>query len=337
MSHPMRVSFDELHDTLQRALITTGMEPDRAALSARLFADASRDGVSSHGLNRFPRFMRGVARGIVDVRARAGRVGAHGALERWDGRRGPGNLNAHDAMAAAVGLSRAHGIGCVALGHTNHWMRGAGYGWQAADAGAIAMCWTNTLANLPPWGASDARVGNNPLVIAVPRDGGHVVLDMAMSQFSVGGLAAYRLRGEELPVDGGYDRDGRLTRDPAAIEDSGRLLPAGFWKGSGLSLVLDLVAAILSDGHATHEIPRDPEQETDLSQVFIAVDPAAIGPGPDVNRLADAVLAHLHTGDGDVRHPGERTLATRQRSLRDGVLVDAGIWTSVKSGNWEER
>ncbi|HEX9366174.1 MAG TPA: Ldh family oxidoreductase, partial [Vicinamibacterales bacterium] len=66
----MRVSFDELHDTLQRALITTGMEPDRAALSARLFADASRDGVSSHGLNRFPRFMRGVARGIVDVRAR---------------------------------------------------------------------------------------------------------------------------------------------------------------------------------------------------------------------------------------------------------------------------
>ena len=63
----MRVPFEEIHDTLWRALLATGMERDRAALSARLFAEASRDGVSSHGLNRFPRFMRGIARGIVDV------------------------------------------------------------------------------------------------------------------------------------------------------------------------------------------------------------------------------------------------------------------------------
>jgi 3-dehydro-L-gulonate 2-dehydrogenase len=313
------------------------MEADRADLSARLFAEASRDGVSSHGLNRFPRFMRGVARGIVDVRARAIRTGGHGALERWDGRRGPGNLNAHDAMAAAVGISRAHGIGCVALGNTNHWMRGGSYGWQAAEAGVIGIGWTNTLANLPPWGASDPRVGNNPLVIAVPRENGHIVLDMAMSQFSVGALASYRLRGEALPVDGGYDRDGRLTRDPAAIEDSRRLLPAGFWKGSGLSLVLDLIAALLSDGHATHEIPQDPEEETGLSQIFIAIDPASMSSGRGLNRMTDAVVAHLHAGEGDVRYPGERTPATRQRSLREGVLVDAGIWAAVKSSQWEER
>ncbi len=294
----MRVPFGELHDTLRRALVATGMEADRAALSARLFAEASRDGVSSHGLN---------------------------------------NLNAHDAMAAAVGIARAYGIGCVALRNTNHWMRGGSYGWQAADAGVIGICWTNTLANLPPWGASDPRVGNNPLVIAVPRGNGHLVLDMAMSQFSVGTLNAYRLRGDALPVDGGYDREGRLTRDPAAIEASGRLLPVGFWKGSGLSLVLDLVAAMLSDGRATHEIPADPEAETGLSQVFIAIDPASLSTGPDLDHLADAVIAHLHAGAGDVRYPGERTLATRQRSLTDGVLVDDDIWAAVKSGQWEVR
>jgi 3-dehydro-L-gulonate 2-dehydrogenase len=333
----MRVPFAELHDTLRRALLTTGMEADRADLSARLFAEASRDGVSSHGLNRFPRFMRGVARGIVDVRAHPIRTGGHGALERWDGHQGPGNLNAHHAMAAAVDIARTHGVGCVALGNTNHWMRGGSYGWQAAEAGVIGICWTNTLANLPPWGASDPRVGNNPLVIAVPRASGHVVLDMAMSQFSVGALVSYRLRGEALPVDGGYDRDGRLTRDPAAIEASGRLLPAGFWKGSGLSVVLDLIAAMLSDGHATHEIPLDPERETGLSQVFIAIDPAPMSSGPGLTRVTDAVIAHLHGGDGDVRYPAERTLATRQQSLREGVLVDADIWAAVQSGHWEER
>jgi len=120
----MRVPFDELHDTLRRALLATGIEADRAALSARLFAEASRDGVASHGLNRFPRFMRAIGRGIVDVHARPERIAAHGALERWDGRGGPGNLNAHEAMARAMVLGKGHGVGCVALANTNHWMRG---------------------------------------------------------------------------------------------------------------------------------------------------------------------------------------------------------------------
>ena len=322
----MRVPFSELHTVLRAALQRTGMEEERADRCARLFAESSCDGVASHGLNRFPRFLRAIGRGVVDVDARAGRVGGHGALERWDGRGGPGNLNASDAMARAIALGREHGIGCVALANTNHWMRGGTYGWQTAGAGLIGICWTNTLANLPPWGAGDPRVGNNPLVIAVPRPDGHLVLDMAMSQFSVGALEAYRLRGEPLPVAGGYDEQGELTRDPGAIEATRRLLPIGFWKGSGLALALDLVAAIVSGGHATHEIPVDPERETGLSQVFIAIDPA----GGDAG-LADRVIAHLHAGEGEVRYPGERTLETRQRNLRDGVPVDPAIWQDVQA------
>src|SRR4029077_1138876 len=195
-------------------------------------------------------------------------VNTSGALERWDGMGGPGNLNAYQCMDRAIALSREHGVACVALASTNHWMRGGSYGWQAADAGVIGICWTNTLPNLPPWGASDPRVGNNPMVIAVPRPKGHVVLDMAMSQFSYGALASYRMRGELLPVDGGFDADGRLTRIPEAIEASNRPLPIGFWKGSGLALMLDLLAALLSGGKATHQITADPDRETMLSQVF---------------------------------------------------------------------
>ena len=167
----MRIPFDELHDTLHRALAATGLEGSRARLCARLIAESSRDGVPSHGLNLFPRLMTMIRSGIVDVRARTVRVSAHGALERWDGRRGVGALNAYEAMDAAIALSRAHGIGCVALANTNHWMRGGSYGWQAADAGCVGVCWTNTLPNLPPWGADAPRIGNNPLVIAVPRTG----------------------------------------------------------------------------------------------------------------------------------------------------------------------
>jgi 3-dehydro-L-gulonate 2-dehydrogenase len=196
----MRVSYDELRDVLLHALAGVGFEAGRAELCATLFADATRDGVASHGLNRFPRLMQMIRDGIIDVHARPERIHAHGGLERWDGRRGPGNLNAWLCMERAIALSRDHGIGSVALSNTNHWMRGGAYGWQAADAGTAAICWTNTLPNLPPWGSTEPRLGNNPLVIAVPRPEGHLVLDMALSQFSFGALESHRKRGEMLPV-----------------------------------------------------------------------------------------------------------------------------------------
>src|SRR5437879_12825317 len=110
---------------------------------------------------------------------------------------------------------------------------------------------------------------------------------MAMSQFSYGALATYRMRGEPLPVEGGFDAGGRLTRDPAAIEASRRPLPIGFWKGSGLSIVLDVVAALLSGGRATHQVSTDAEQETGLSQVFVASDVSTLGESCDADRIPD--------------------------------------------------
>jgi 3-dehydro-L-gulonate 2-dehydrogenase len=328
-----RVPFETLHAVMAEALRKTGMADRRADECGRLFAEASRDGVASHGLNRFPRFLRMIASGVVDIHGAPACLSAAGALERWHGRRGPGNLNARASMARAITLARAHGIGCVALGETNHWMRGGSYGWQAADAGVIALCWTNTLANVPPWGAADPRIGNNPLVVAVPRRRGHVVIDMALSQFSVGALTQYASRGETLPVAGGYDADGRLSHDPVAILASGRLLPVGSWKGSGLAIALDVIAAALAAGLATHQIARNPEEEAGLSQVFIAIDPAALGPAQDdvTDRVADAVIEHLTAGAGTARYPGERTLEIRARSLRDGVEVDPAIWAEVRA------
>ncbi len=94
---------------------------------------------------------------------------------------------------------------------------------------------------------------------------------MAMSQFSYAAVASYRMRGEQLPVAGGFDAAGHLTQDPAAIEASKRPLPIGYWKGSGLALMLHMVATMLSGGCATFEIPTDSERETKLSQIFIAI------------------------------------------------------------------
>jgi 3-dehydro-L-gulonate 2-dehydrogenase len=320
----MRVPFEELEETLAAALRGLGFEHSRADLCARLFAETTRDGVYTHGIARFPRFVRMIRAGRIDIHAAAELVCGHGSLERWDGRCGPGNLNAWQSMERAIALARVHGVGVVALANTTHWMRGGSYGWQAADAGVIGICWTNTMPNLPQWGSTEARLGNNPLVFAVPRPGGHVVLDMAMSQFSYGALAAYRERGELLPVDGGFDVGGEMTRDPAAIEASQRPLPIGYWKGSGLSLVLDMIAAILAGGLATHQIPKDPERETGISQFFLAIDP--VGLGGDAVAIADGIVAST-----DSRYPGRRTLELRAENLALGVPVDESVWREVQA------
>lgn len=330
----MRIPFEDVHATLAAVLRKLGFAESRADLSARLFAETTRDGVYSHGVNRFPRFVATIRNGSVDPAAEPERIAAFGALERWDGRCGPGNLNAHAAMSRAIALSREHGIGCVALANTNHWMRGGTYGWQAAEAGVISICFTNTMPNLPPWGGTSAAVGNNPLILAVPRAAGPVVLDIAMSQFSYGALESYRKRGEVLPVDGGFDAAGKLTRDPAAIEQTQRVLPIGYWKGSGLAILLDSIAAMLALGSATHQIATDPVRETRLSQSFIAINPAGLGSAEELDWIADGIVDSVHACTAaeegmPVRYPGENTLRLRRQNRELGLRIEPDLWDQI--------
>ena len=230
-------------------------------------------------------------------------------------------------MARALALGAAHGIGCVALAETNHWMRGGSYGWQAADAGAIGICWTNTLANVPPWGAVDPRIGNNPLIVAVPRPRPRRPRHGDVPVFGRRADVRMRRAAEALPVDGGYDADGRLTQDASAILASGRLLPIGFWKGSGLAFVLDLIAGSLGAGQTTHQIALDPEHETGLSQVFIAIDPLALS--PDVTPIASR-MPRSHTS-----RPAPETSAipARERSKSaPGVCEKESRWMKRYGG-----
>jgi 3-dehydro-L-gulonate 2-dehydrogenase len=329
----VRVSFDDLLDTLSKALMAVGFEKERAHPCAKLFAETTLDGVYSHGLNRFPRFVDYVKKGFVDIRANPEKTGVFGAWERWDGNRGPGNLNAFFGMNRAIEISRTNGIGCVALSNTNHWMRGGSYGIQAAEAGCIGICWTNTLLNLPSWGSKTPNVGNNPLILAVPNGDCHVVLDMAMSQFSYGRMETAKAKGEALPVEGGFDLNGRLTRDPGEILESGRPLPIGFWKGSGLAFLLDLLASLLSGGSSSYRI-SEREAEYGVSQVFVAFDLEKAANGDSIRRAVAQAIEDFHKAvpdreGGRVFYPGERMKMTREDNLKNGIPVDEKIWKDV--------
>ena len=329
-----RVAFQQLYQEFLRVLLKTGFVAERAELCARIFAQNMRDGVYSHGLIRFPQFVEKAREGHhFDIHATPEKVAAFGTLEQWDGRLDPGMVNATACMERAIALAAEHCLGCVALKNNNHWMRAGTYALQAAEAGCIGICWTNTTRLMPPWGSAEKRLGNNPLALAVPREEGHVLLDMAMSQFSGGKTTIYSRNKELFPVPGGYDDEGELSRDPDAVQKTERPLPIGYWKGSGLALLLDLLATLLSGGSSTARLARQ-EDEYGVSQVFVAIDIKTVAGEAGLQTTVEEIVANLHEAapleeEQQVTYPGERMLQTRRENLEKGIPVDGEYWRQV--------
>ncbi|MBW6536113.1 MAG: 3-dehydro-L-gulonate 2-dehydrogenase, partial [Mariniphaga sp.] len=254
-------------------------------------------------------------------------------LEQWEGNLGPGILNAEFCTNRAMEIADKNGIGCVSIANTNHWMRGGTYGWQAAKKGFVFIGWTNTEANMPAWGAKESRLGNNPLVFAVPFDNEAIVLDFAMTQFSYGKMEATQLEGKTLPFPGGFDEKGNLTNQPAEILESRRALPIGYWKGAGLSLLLDILATILSAGLSTRELSKK-EAEYCVSQVFIAFSLEKLSNFPSIQNTINEIVSDFKNSTpgesgGEIRYPGERVLQTRAENLKNGIPVNEKVWRDI--------
>jgi 3-dehydro-L-gulonate 2-dehydrogenase len=248
-----------------------------------------------------------------------------GSLEQWNGNLAPGPLNATFATERAMELASETGIGMVGLANTNHWMRGGTYGWQAAKKGFVLICWTNTCPNMPAWGATDPRIGNNPFVIAVPYGDEAIVFDFALSQYSYGKMEALKNEGNKLPYPGGFNKQGKITNDPQEILESWRVLPIGYWKGAGLSLLLDILATILSGGLATHQI-HSCSSEYSVSQIFIAIDIKMLKNFPVIDNSINQIIEDLHKSNPEdnsvkIRYPGENVLKTRKENLENGIPV----------------
>lgn len=329
----MRIPYSELVSIFSGILRKRGMDESDSFLSARLFADASRDGVHSHGADRFPKYVETIDQGFIDVTKKAVKEQGIGLVERWDGQKGPGNINAWICTERAVELAKEYAIGIVALRNTNHWIRAGNYGIEATRHNCMAILWTNAMPNMPPWGSRDVIIGNNPVVLAVPHGASPLIVDAACSMFSYGKLEKYRAEGKLCPVDGGIDENGNVTRDPAAILLTRQLLPTGYWKGSGVAIALDLIAAALSGGLTTREVGALPI-ETEVSQVFIAISMEAF---PDKSAIEEKIsltleeingASPLHDG-GSVHYPGEGMKRNREESDRTGVFVRDDVWQKI--------
>lgn len=329
----IKIPASQVEAEFLRVLLKNGFAESKAKTLAQVFTENSIDGVYTHGVNRFTKFILYVQEKVIDVNAEPELKHSAGALEQWNGNLGAGILNALKATDRALELATQFGIGCVALANTNHWMRGGTYGWRAAKKGFAFISWTNTLGLMPAWGAINPKLGNNPIVFGAPFNDEAIVLDMAVSQFAYGKIEAAEIKHQQMPMFGGYNKDGILSTDPTEILESQRLLPMGYWKGAGLALLIDLLATILSGGISTLEISKQ-KYEHALSQVFIAMDLSKLGNASSISQTINQIINDYHTSipeddSKEILYPGERVLKTRKDNLLNGIPVDEVVWREI--------
>ena len=327
------ISSGEMEEVLTSLFLQYNFPKEKAQLLAATYTESTLHGVFSHGINRVPLFIEYIKNGSVIVDAEAEKAEAFGSIERWDGNHGPGIINATKCTSRAIEMAKEHGMGLVALRNTNHWMRGGSYAKQAADAGCISILFTNTQPNMPPWGGKDSRTGNNPFVVSIPREEGHVILDMAIQQFAFGKINEYKIRGKKLPFPGGWDENDELSNDPERITLKERGLPIGYWKGSALSIILDMLATLLSAGDSTFKISQKPF-ETGISQVYLCIYPGIFKDRDLQQRLINEIIDYthdvepMHPGD-KTYYPGERSAQTKIEFKKEGMPVSQAVWDKV--------
>lgn len=331
----MKISFDEMKKTIKEALMNNGLSEEQAEIVATTHTESSLDGVYSHGLNRIPRFINYVNNGWINLDAELKLVKDLGVIRQYDGDFGIGIINAKKCTQIAMDLADKYGIGIVALRNTTHWMRGGTYILDALKKGYMAIAWTNTESCMPSWGSKEQNIGNNPLCIGVINGDKPLVLDMAMSQYSFGKLQVTRLANKKLPFVGGYNVNGEATTDPGEIEESGRIMPTGYWKGSGLAIALDLLASIISNGNSTAQVDKINKGScTGSSQIFILIDPKKYAGKDEIQEILESTMNNIKNaqkaeGVDKITYPGENMLSRRKRALEEGIEADEKIWEKV--------
>ena len=328
------VRYEEAAERMTEGLLPYLPRQD-ARHFAEIFAGNSLDGVHSHGMNRYPRYLEDMDKGLCDrTVTRAEKVSAFGGLEVWNAHFGIGPLIAEQMTERVIRLAKEHGIACCALRNNSHWLRAGRYGLMIADAGLAGICFTNTCMNITAWGAKQPSTGNNPITMALPGPDGSLVMDMAVSQYAYGKLEIMAQEGKMLPQPCGYDGEGRETCDPAEICKSSLMLPMGMWKGSALSIMLDLMAALLAQGRTSHEIGTPQQGEKGMSQVYIAMHPGALGDLQETYRRLQESIDFLHgiapaDGKHGVHIPGEGLEETRRRNRENGIPVTEETWERI--------
>jgi L-2-hydroxycarboxylate dehydrogenase (NAD+) len=334
-----RVSADTLRAFLMDALRACGLNETDAAVAGGAMLEADLTGSDAHGIFRLAGYVRELKRGAMNPRASICVLERGPATALVDGDHGMGHVVMTYAANLAVELARDAGVGWVGARRSNHAGAGAIYAAIPLRHGMVGIYGAASSVNhMAPWGGSEPLLGTNPIAVAIPAgEEAPVVLDIATSLASNGAIRSYEIEGKPMPEGWVQHReDGSPITDPRRL-DEGTYLPMGGYKGSGLSIIIGLLAGPLNGaafGRDIRDFAAPRGGEGNVGQFVIALDVARFV-SPDVfkaeidRHIRELASSRRVPGIGEIRVPGMGRAARRAEREKNGVPLPATLMAQV--------
>jgi L-2-hydroxycarboxylate dehydrogenase (NAD+) len=322
------VRYAALEEVVAQLFASHGLPAAHAQRVAQCLLEADLRGVPSHGVNRIPIYTQRLRAKLVNPTPVLNVEASTPVAVRVDGDNGMGFVVGTEAMGEAIARAQSHGVGLALASHSNHFGMAACYLLQAVEAGMAAMVLTNASPAMPVWGGRTAFLGTSPFALAAP--GGHspLLLDMATSVAARGKIRRAARSGASIPEGWALDEDGRPTTDPEAAL-RGIVLPLGGPKGSGLSLMMEALAGVISGAAFGGEVRNqysDFETPQNVGHLFLALRVDLFMPSQEYDTRIDALVDRAKaspTADGfdEILMPGERESRMAATRRREGLLI----------------
>lgn len=330
----MKIAVNALKAWIRALLVASGLPGPDADLAADIFLRASLAGQGHHDVNYLPQRLTLLAEGTMKAEAEFRLLDSGTAWEAYDGGGAMGEVCVSKILERAMAVADSAGVGLATVRHSNHFLAAAPYAHKAAEAGYLAIVWSNTD---PCMGDSDARarvIGNNPFGFGLPLDGRDMVFDACMAYASLGKLVEYKNEGRSVPDSWGRDASGAWTEDPDAILSGGIPGPVAGHKGFSQALLHEAITAGLSGGEVFDEVEPIGGWRKH-SQTVLALRMGAFPGGPDFAQRFSSGQERMRQRVPGLRFPGDRAREAA-RSFRAGGF-ELSETTREKLAAWSER
>ena len=238
------VKHERLKDIFTKVL--TSLDVDKKVIFHVVegLVQTSLRGVDSHGIRLFPHYVRVLKAGRINGRPKYKFYRGGAAAGRLDADHTYGHAAGAEGMKHAIAMAKKTGVGAVAIFNSSHFGAAAYCGLMAAEANMVGISLTHADALLLTANGKKAFFGTNPICVTAPVKGEEpFCLDMATSKITWNKVKMHREQNKLLEPDMAADTEGNVTRDPFKAVC---LLPIGDYKGFGLSMIVDILCALLS-------------------------------------------------------------------------------------------
>jgi ureidoglycolate dehydrogenase (NAD+) len=335
----IRIAHERLAEWAAACLRATGVPASDARVVADALVLTSLWGIDSHGLLRLTHYLERLRRGSIHASA-AGRIEDTGpCTASFDGEHGLGILHGRRAMAHAIELAHAAGVGIVGVRNSSHCGAVGLYARQAAEAALIGIAFTQASAMVVPHGGQTGYFGTNPIAIAFPRQGAPLCLDMATSQVAWNKVVNARVERRALPSGLAVDAEGRSTTD---AQEARALIPLGGpeygYKGYGLAMMVDLLSGALNGmgfGRHISGMYDNLDAPQKIGHLVIAIDPRRFAGGATLEATVRALTDDVVHAGAAVQVPGDPELRAERERRATGIPIEAGALADMQA--WSAR